>query len=654
VAPGSVHQLTWGGSLSRTVARGESFWSDTASLALPSGHYCAFTWTVEKQTSADAIPYAYENQYSCFTNSGFSAFQESNAGFSSTGDYAVAPNAVAYKKSVKRIIGIIGNSITQGFNASMNSYAFWVAQAALNLGPDYGVWNLGSGWAQSRDAATNSAWLGKVKCCDDAVVCLGVNDIRNGATADQVLGRISTVVSSLLQISPTKRIILCTVPPFNFAGASETQWRAVNAAIRANPPSGVAHVFDLAALLGQNPPNDNLANPAYGDGHPNDSGGKVVGKAFASFYLGTIPPPLPVPPITLVWNQNFQSLGSSRAHSICQASDQGFFAVGSLQQSGGIPNSLLLKTDNSGALTGSKQFWNGNSAAFDCCSSLDHGVIVAGFTTDSMGDENIGVAKFDSTGNEIFHECFGAAGSNRAYCLAQSPDSGFFVAGYTASVNPGDTDIMVLKIDKNGNLLFANSFGRTGWDCCYALSSTKDGGCMITGGTFSYSENGGKDVFLAKLDATGSVAWKKIYGGNDDDISYNVTSTYDGGFAIVGGTASLGGVRKAFLLKTDSLGNYQWHRSFGGTYSDAAYGVAQMPDSGFLIAANMPSYSADSAATLIKTNACGDSLGIVKFKGIVEPGGSPLRDAGSGKKVFCYTAASEGDTSMSIVLVGGF
>jgi hypothetical protein len=229
--PGTTRQVSWSGSSSKTVARGESFWSDTVGIFLPAGHYLAFTWTVEKQTYDDAIPHPYENQYSCFTKSGSFTSQEASAGFSSTGDYAVAPSTIAYKKSVKRVLGVIGNSITQGFSVSMDSYAFWVAQAALNLGPSYGVWNLGSGWAQARDAATNKAWLGKAKCCDDAVVCLGVNDLRNGATSDQVLGYISTVVSSLLQISPSKKIILCTVPPFNFTGAAETYWRAINAAI---------------------------------------------------------------------------------------------------------------------------------------------------------------------------------------------------------------------------------------------------------------------------------------------------------------------------------------------------------------------------------------------------------------------------------------
>jgi len=662
VAPGTTMPVTFGGAAAKTVAKGESFWSDAVDFYLPPGHYLAFTWTVQKLTADDAIPHPYENQYSCFTKSGPYASQESSSGFSPTGDFAVAPNAIAYKKPVKKIIGILGNSITQGFNVSMDSYAFWVAQAATDLGPDYGVWNLGSGWARASDAATNKAWLGKAKCCDDAVICLGVNDLRNGATSDQVLGYITTVVNSLLQLSPAKKIILCTVPPFNFTGAAETYWRAVNTAIRANPPAGVSRVFDLAALLGQSPPNDNLANPAYGDGHPNNSGGKFVGKAFADFYLnaGSSGDSVVIDkivvnggPYSILWNKTYTGPGQCFAHSICQTADGGFALAGSARDSNGISRALLLTTDNSGELFDWKLLWSGACAAYDCLSAFGGGVAVCGFSTDPAGNENVMAAKYDSTGNLVFEKNLGGVGGNRGYCIAQCADSGFFLTGYTGSFNRGDTDIFALRIGPNGGAAqFVKTFGGAGRDCCRGLACVKGGCFAITGETRTYAVNGGTDVFLAKLDSMGNVAWLKIYGGAGDDVGYNLTATSDGGFAVVGATSSYGTGQKAFLLKTDSLGNYQWS-TIAGVAASAAYGVVQTPDSGFMVAANMPSYGLDSAAAVIKTGVRGDSVGIVKFKGFISPGGSPLRDAGPGNLVFCYTSVTGSDTGVGVALMGG-
>lgn len=165
------------------------------------------------------------------------------------------------------------------------------------------------------------------------------------------------------------------------------------------------------------------------------------------------------------------------------------------------------------------------------------------------------------------------------------------------------------------------------------------------------SHAGGADVIIARLDASGTPVWARIYGGVGDDIAYNLTKTSDGGYAVVGSTSSFSAGQKAFLLKVDSLGLYQWAKPFGGTSTDAAYGVAQLPDGGFMVAGNMSSYSVDSSATVIRTNARGDSIGVVRFKGYIAPGGAPIGEAGNGKKVLCYTAVSGTDTCVGVALL---
>jgi len=356
---------------------------------------------------------------------------------------------------------------------------------------------------------------------------------------------------------------------------------------------------------------------------------------------------------TVLWNHTYSGFRRAEVHSICQTPDNCFLSVGSSRDSitGGLSKALFLKTSSSGTIVGQKSVWQGNTVAYDCKPTLDRCWIVTGYVTVSPGNENIGIAKYDSAGNQLFGTNLGGTGSNRAYTVSQTPDSGFFVAGYTTMTNKGDTDIVIAKIDKNGTVQFTKTFGGIGWDCCYALLPANDGGCVITGGTVSYGKNGAKDAFLARIDASGSVIWYKVYGDTGDDIAYNLTSTNDGGYAMVGSTTSFGPGQKAFLLKTDSLGNYQWHKTAGGGHSDAAYGVVQLPDSGFMVLANMPSVSSDSQATAFRTNANGASIWSTKFEGYVAPGGSPLRGAGAGNTILCYTNATVKDTNTGVAMV---
>jgi lysophospholipase L1-like esterase len=111
---------------------------------------------------------------------------------------------------------------------------------------------------------------------------MGVNDIGAGKrNAQQILLDLESIVSKLKQNKPSCKVILFTVPPFDYVGEQEENWRAVNSAIRTNTPTGVDRVFDIASVLSKESPNDNFAK--YG-GHPDALGCSVVAEIFLKWY----------------------------------------------------------------------------------------------------------------------------------------------------------------------------------------------------------------------------------------------------------------------------------------------------------------------------------------------------------------------------------
>ena len=68
--------------------------------------------------------------------------------------------------------------------------------------------------------------------------------------------------------------------------------------------------------------------------------------------------------------------------------------------------------------------------------------------------------------------------------------------------------------------------------------------------------------------------WNKTYGGTDDDWAWAVKHATDDGYILAGFTKSYGaGDEDFWLVKTDSNGNEQWDRTFGGSDSDRAMAV---------------------------------------------------------------------------------
>jgi hypothetical protein len=140
----------------------------------------------------------------------------------------------------------------------------------------------------------------------------------------------------------------------------------------------------------------------------------------------------------------------------------------------------------------------------------------------------------------------------------------------------------------------------------YAVAETPDGGYIITGSVYTTSA----DVFLIKTDSLGAPLWTKIYGGPDLDDARSIAHTVDNGYIIVGTTYSFGaGLYDVYVLKTDSLGDTLWTRTYGGVHDDHGYSVITLPNGDYVIAGETRSFgSGQQDVYLIRINSDGDTL----------------------------------------------
>lgn len=142
-------------------------------------------------------------------------------------------------------------------------------------------------------------------------------------------------------------------------------------------------------------------------------------------------------------------------------------------------------------------------------------------------------------------------------------------------------------------------------DAGYSIHQTNDGGFIITGST-SFGA-GNHDVSLIKLDSVGTFQWVKTFGGLGEDRGLFIQQSNDDGFIITGYTDSFGaGNDDIYLIKTTSDGNLQWTKTFGGIGDDNGNSVQQTIDGGFIISATTNSFGAGVRDFyLVKTDSDG-------------------------------------------------
>jgi lysophospholipase L1-like esterase len=180
---------------------------------------------------------------------------------------------VGIQKNAKKKIAFLGDSITQGIGTPVNSYEHWNAVFAGLLGNAYAYWNLGLGYGRADDAASDGVWLYKAKQNDIVFVCYGVNDILQGYSADAVKKNLQTIAETLHKGGV--RVIMQTVPPFDYSEAHRRTWQEVNDFIR-HEIKHAELVFDCAEYLAKSSDEPHMAK--YG-GHPDSLGCKVWGEA---------------------------------------------------------------------------------------------------------------------------------------------------------------------------------------------------------------------------------------------------------------------------------------------------------------------------------------------------------------------------------------
>ncbi|MDH5686018.1 MAG: hypothetical protein OEY73_05765, partial [Hadesarchaea archaeon] len=157
--------------------------------------------------------------------------------------------------------------------------------------------------------------------------------------------------------------------------------------------------------------------------------------------------------------------------------------------------------------------------------------------------------------------------------IVQTSDGGYALAGSTESYGAGGFDFWLVKTDSSGNEEWSKTFGGENDDWAYSVVQTSDGGYVLAGSTMSYGA-GGEDFWLVKTDSSGNEEWSKTFGGVNRDWARSVIQTSDGGYALAGG----------WLLKTDSSGNEEWSKTFGGANGGTAWSIVQTSDGGYALA----------------------------------------------------------------------
>jgi hypothetical protein len=285
------------------------------------------------------------------------------------------------------------------------------------------------------------------------------------------------------------------------------------------------------------------------------------------------------------------------------SAEGGYYIFGSTSGYGaGNFDYYLLKTNAIGDTLWTRTFGQGSAEyAESACLTSDSGCIMVGASQSFGNGAQILIVKCDKNGNVIFSKTCGGASDDYPYSIKQTTDGGYVIAGYTQSYAFGYADGYIIKTDPSGNVTWTTTIGRNfGQVCMFHVIQTNDGGYALSG----HNEY---DLYIVRLTQGGNILWTKTWGGPAIETGDAIIQTLDGGFLVGGTTSTYGsGMEDLVLIKTDLNGNFTWVKTYGGSNRDVLSSIINTTDGNYAMTGGTESFGVQSINSyLLKVNPAG-------------------------------------------------
>lgn len=323
----------------------------------------------------------------------------------------------------------------------------------------------------------------------------------------------------------------------------------------------------------------------------------------------------------------FQKLIGGGNEDYCSAlvltPEKGYLLCGRTESFGaGGSDVYCIKLDSAGNLLWTRTYGGLLSdAAYAITATADGNFMIAGSTQSfGSGGTDIYLVKINPSGDTIWTRALGGGGLDWANGVVQTPDSGVVLAARTRSFGFGSDDMYLLKISKDGELLWSRVIGDSGIEVADGIVPLSDGSFMVFGNINLAHNAGFFDIVLVRISAEGQIYWSKSIERNGNDFPYFLRQTSDGGYIITGAAyQNINYDPDIFLLKLDDTGAVSWSKTMRVSFMNGNEGssaVYEVPGDGFVVSANIdfPTSTFDSYnSCLIWTQANGEITRVKAF-----------------------------------------
>lgn len=309
-----------------------------------------------------------------------------------------------------------------------------------------------------------------------------------------------------------------------------------------------------------------------------------------------------------IWSKIYGGSDDDEANSITKFKDDFVFAGSTKSYGNDNLSFYFVRIDKNGKIKWEKTYYRGSNDEY-----YGNSIVADGNNLIITGTErhlkffsariNPILIKVNSNGDLIWRGYYGGKDEDYGNAVISTKD-GYIMVGRSETYGHGDFDSYVVGLKKNGKRVWYHAYGGKDDETAHDIIETKDG-YIIVGSTDSFGLNY-KDVFVVKINKRGKVIWRHSYGGRYDDEGYAITKAPDDGYVIVGKSEVRRKGNELYILKINSKGRTVWARTYGGENDDVGYDIVTADDGYLIVGEKQTSRSRDSNVWVLKVDFKGN------------------------------------------------
>ena len=182
------------------------------------------------------------------------------------------------------------------------------------------------------------------------------------------------------------------------------------------------------------------------------------------------------------------------------------------------------------------------------------------FTTPSPGPDSCYLSVNKKRIQTLFSYAYGSSGREAPTGLIVLSDSNYLLYGTTTGFGSGGEDLMAVKINRNGQIIWTRAIGLSGFDGGLPASAKEmsNGDIVIAGA--SSTGSGRWQGTVVRLTSSGALRWSRIYPAlTAHDHLRGLTELPDGSIIVVG-TSGQPSNQSASLIRFTANGTQSWKR----------------------------------------------------------------------------------------------